>query len=186
MQEAIVRLLEEFRTTAVHEERGRLAAAILEQVYPAMHAYFCQRVSQDAVADLCQDTALAIARGLHKFRGETDSSFWSWCYLIARRRCADFYRSRPRDRAEAISPEELLRVFESVAETEQLSAGDRLDLESTLERLRAVKPPCYTLLVQHYIFGLGYAEMAEELGMEYDAVRMKIKRCLELAQGMAG
>ena len=50
--------------------------------------------------------------------------------------------------------------------------------------LTAAKPECYDYLWKHYVIGLAYAEIAEEQNLQYDAVRMKIGRCLDTAQAM--
>lgn len=62
--------------------------------------------------------------------------------------------------------------------------GLRHDLDHVIKLLTAAKPDCSDLLWKHYVIGLDYAEIAEERQLNYDAVRMKIGRCLEEARSL--
>ena len=57
-------------------------------------------------------------------------------------------------------------------------------MEYAMELLRNAKPPCIHYLRQYYIDGWEYAEVASASGISYDAARMQIRRCLELAQSL--
>ncbi len=43
---------------------------------------------------------------------------------------------------------------------------------------------CSVFLWRHYVIGLDYTEIAEELNLNYDIVRMKIRRCLNEAKSL--
>jgi DNA-directed RNA polymerase specialized sigma24 family protein len=68
------------------------------------------------------------------------------------------------------------------AQTTPLSPADKHDLEYALGLLIATKPECYDFLWQYFIVGLDYVEIAEAQSLNYNAVRMRIGRCLETAQ----
>jgi len=70
------------------------------------------------------------------------------------------------------------------AQDSPLSPEDKLDLEYAMNLLTASKPECYDYLWKHYVFGLDYAEIAEEQNLQYDNVRMKIGRCLDVAKAL--
>ena len=115
-------------------------------------------------------------------RGESTKQFWAWCYRIARNKICDHYRGQAADRLQYVPAEELHRLLDKSAQDAPISPGVRLDLEYAMNVLTASKPECYEFLWQHYIFGLDYAEIAEERTMTYDNVRMKIGRCLDEAR----
>jgi DNA-directed RNA polymerase specialized sigma24 family protein len=81
-------------------------------------------------------------------------------------------------------PDELCKEMDLKGEVYALSSQDKLDFEYLMALLYAAKPECYEILWQHYILGLDYADIADEHGMSYDAVRMQIRRCLEIAQSL--
>jgi len=76
--------------------------------------------------------------------------------------------------------EELRPLVEASAGTAApLSPADRHDLEYAMRLLGNSRPECRDFLWKHFVFGLAYGEIGEEQSLSYDAVRMKIGRCLE-------
>ena len=51
-----------------------------------------------------------------------------------------------------------------------------------MQLLEKAKPPCRQILWVHYILEWDYQTIAESFGIQYDAVRMRISRCLDLAR----
>ena len=126
----------------------------------------------------------AIATSLNKFQGETEKQFWAWCYRIARNKLSDHYREQYAERAQPVAPDELWRMMEVSAQDAPITAQTRHDLDYAIKLLTAAKPECYQLLWQHYVVGRDYGEIAEERGLNYDAVRMQIGRCLDQAKSL--
>jgi DNA-directed RNA polymerase specialized sigma24 family protein len=81
-----------------------------------------------------------------------------------------------------LSHEDLIEIADKHSAAKTFSPGDRLDLEYAMNLLTIAKPECRDLLMQHYILGLDYGEIAEEQGVSYDNARMKIGRCVEEAR----
>jgi RNA polymerase sigma factor (sigma-70 family) len=129
-----------------------------------------------------QNTVRDIFRGVHKFEGDTNKQFWGWCYRIAKNKISDHFREKKADRLQAMPSEEFAQLLDESAQDVPMSAAVRHDLEYALGLLTNSKPECYDFLWQHYIFGLDYAEIANERAMTYDGVRMKIGRCLDEAR----
>jgi DNA-directed RNA polymerase specialized sigma24 family protein len=50
--------------------------------------------------------------------------------------------------------------------------------------LKKAKPECLNILWNHYVLGFEIQEIALQVGLKYDAARMKINRCLDAAQGL--
>ena len=65
-----------------------------------------------------------------------------------------------------------------------MSPAVRHDLEYVMKLLTSAKPECNELLWRHYVVGLDYAEIAEEKNLNSDAVRMRVKRCLDEAKAL--
>jgi hypothetical protein len=53
-----------------------------------------------------------------------------------------------------------------------------------MKLLTASKPECYDYLWKRFVFGLEFTEISEEQNLSYDAVRMKVGRCLDEAQSL--
>ncbi len=177
---SLVELVGAYRESPRLAERMRLAEEVVHCVGPALRDYVVRRVRSEFVQDTFQETLVTIAAQLHHSTATTDSQFWAWCYRIARNKCADAGRRQPAE--EFWDPQALWQVIEASAVVEPLAAGERLDLEHALNLLSQAKPPCRHLLWWRYVLGWDYAEIAEATGSAYDAVRMQIRRCLELAQ----
>lgn len=160
-------------------ERMRLAEEVVHRVGPALRDYVVRRVRPEFVRHV-QETLVAIAARLHTFEKLTDRQFWAWCYRIAWNKCADAGRRQPAE--EFWDPQALWQVIDASAAVEPLAAGERLDLEHALNLLSQAKPPCRDLLWWRYVLEWDYEEIAAATGSAYDAVRMQIRRCLELAQ----
>jgi len=73
-------------------------------------------------------------------------------------------------------------TIELSAQDSPINPGVRRDLEYIMNLLLALKPECYDLIWKHYITGFDYAEIADEKNSKYDAIRVKIGRCLQEAK----
>jgi len=131
-----------------------------------------------------QEVLKAVATGMSRFEGGTAKEFWAWCYRIARNKLSDHYRRQSSERAVSMSPDELWQVMEASAQAAPLTPQNRLDLEYAMKLLTAAKPECSDLLWRHYVIGVDYAELAEEKDLNSDAVRMRVKRCLDEAKSL--
>lgn len=180
----VLALIERYRRADSREAYRQAASELLGTIYPEIHAFVSRRIPEKEAGDVCHETVISIARELPKWKGDGLKSFWRFCYTIARRRIADHYRSRSM-RLVTLAPEELQRALDAADQADPLSPSVKVDLEATLDLLRKVKPPCYDFLVLHYIQDLDYEEIAKITEMSYDAVRMKIRRCLALARRLA-
>ena len=96
----------------------------------------------------------------------------------------DYYRRQKGDRMPPIPEKELRQLVEASAQSSPISAADRHDLDYAMKLLTASKPECYEYLWKHFVFGLDYAEIAEDQKLSYDNVRMRIGRCLDEAKSL--
>lgn len=170
-------------TTTLHV-RLRFAEELVVRVSGAVRNFVFRRVPQEFAEDLHQEVLTAIALHLHEFRGDTEAQLWRWCYQVAFHKAADCLRGRGTHTMAPLEVEAGRRAVEAEAQHERISPGAREDLEYALNLLRAAKPPCVGLLWEYYILDLDYEDMASLYGLTVDAVRMQIRRCLELAQAL--
>lgn len=180
--DGLVQLVQRYRAQEDTGERERLADDFFCQVGPEIHRYIRSRVPREAVNDALQETLLAILDGLPVFRGRDDASLWSWCYRIASHKCAEQFRGRKMRQLTIVDTDLLREALEGVAEEGPLSSEDRSDLEEALKLVEIVEPPCRHHLWDRYVVGMRFGDMGRELGITEDAARMRVARCLELAQ----
>jgi RNA polymerase sigma factor (sigma-70 family) len=180
----LIKLVRTYRLTAGLTERLQLAEEIFGLIEPDLRFFVFGTVPHHTAEDILQEVLKAVATGLDKFRGNTVKEFWAWCYQIARNKLSNQYRKQAGDKMQPMPPEELWQLVDASAQNAPMSAADKHDLDYAMKLLAAAKPECHEYLWKHFIFGLAYDEIAEELKLTYDGVRMKIGRCLGEAQSL--
>ncbi|MGW4501662.1 RNA polymerase sigma factor [Micromonospora sp. NPDC004336] len=161
---------EDIEALAASAARGDAAAldALLAAVRPEV-LRLCARLlpnRQDA-EEACQDTLLAVARGIGRFEGR--SSFHTWLHRLAANRARSTYRVlRRRWLVEAGGvplPEPVDPRRTSVV------AGTRLDL---LDALDSVRPELAEAVTLRDVLGLGYREIADLLDLPEGTVKSRL------------
>lgn len=180
----VIKLVRTYRVTAGLAERLRLAEEIFRHIEPDLRFFVFSAIQPPVAKDVLQEVLKSITTSLKNFEGSSNEQFWAWCYRIARNRLNDQFRKQASDRLQPMPQDELRELVEASAQTAPLTAGDKHDLEYALNLLTASKPECRDYLWKHYVFGLAYGEIAEELSLSYDNVRMKIGRCLDVAKSL--
>jgi RNA polymerase sigma factor (sigma-70 family) len=114
----------------------------------------CSRLlpNREDAEEACQDTLLAVARGLPRFEGR--SAFRTWMYRLATNRSRSAYR-----RARPVAPTDSTDVLADVADPRRTSvvATTRLDLLDAMAQLR---PELAEAVALRDVLGLSYAEIA--------------------------
>jgi RNA polymerase sigma factor (sigma-70 family) len=180
----LIKLVKTFRLTAGQADQRRLAEEIFPLIEPDLRFFIFSAIQPPAAEDVLQETLKGVATGMRKFEGSSNEEFWGWCYRIARNKLNDHFRKKATDRLQPIPTDELWQLVEASAQTTQITAADRHDLEYAMKLLASSKPECRDYLWKHYVFGLAYAEIAEEQNISYDNARMKIGRCLDEAKSL--
>lgn len=181
----LMKLVRTYRLTRGVAERLGLMERILPFVERDLRFFVFGAVQPPAAEDIFQEVLKAFATSLGNFKGETNKEFWKWSYGIARNKIGTYFEKEKISRLQPMPEEELWHLIEDSFRPGTLSAGDRHDLEHILKRLTRSKPECHEYLWNHFVFGLDYAEIAEQQQASYDSVRMKIGRCLSEAQALA-
>lgn len=180
----LIKSVRTYRLTAGLADRLRLAEEIFRRIEPDLRIFVFSHVSGDAAKDALQEVLKAIVTSLNQFRSNTEKEFWGWCYRIARNKLSDHYRGQYSDRVKVMPSDELWQLMETTVQVSPITPGVRDDLDHAIKLLTAAKPECADLLWGHYVIGFDYGEIAQERGLSYDNVRMKISRCLEEAKSL--
>jgi RNA polymerase sigma factor (sigma-70 family) len=177
----VIDLIEKYRRETSLTKRLDLATEIFCEVLDGLRLVIFSKVPKSAVEDVLQETLKSIFLGLDKFKGTTDKEFLGWCYQIARNKVSDYHRKEYSSRLEPFPADELLKLAEESATYDPRWKYEKRDVRDALDLLEKTKPGCRALLWNHFVIGLDYAEIAEELQLKYNAARMKIARCLKAA-----
>jgi RNA polymerase sigma-70 factor (ECF subfamily) len=125
--------------------------------------------------DICQETWLAIARGLHRL--DDPAAFAPWAYRIATRKAADWTRGRVRDR----------RLTDAPSPSASSPPSD--DTERVREAIGRLPPERRAILSMHYADGLALTHIAQALQVpvgtvksRLHAARAELKRVLEQSE----
>jgi len=135
---------------------------------------FLSRMTGDRLAaeDMVQDVFMRILKYRGTFRDE--GSFETWLFRIARNARADYFRQRPP--LEALGDEALERPEPQAGPARRLEADrDRARLRRALMQLREDKRE---LLVLARYRDMKYERIAEILGIEVGAVKVRVHRAL--------
>lgn len=126
--------------------------------------------------DVLQDTLLALARGVHDFRGA--SSISTWLYTVARSFCIK-KRRRSKFAAEETSLETIPTSAASLADPTQhpdeALAGKQVE-RALQQAIHALEPSNREVLILRDVEGLTAPEVAEVLGISVQAVKSRLHR----------
>jgi len=179
---SLIELVQICRKTRTLHVRERFFEEMVCQVGPALFSFICHHTRKDFVEDAFQETLVALNHNLNKCRARTDPQVWAWCYQTARHKMADQWRRTAGRVVVSLDQEEVRRAVEASGRDERISREEREELDYALALLRSAKPPCVDYLWDRIALGLSYKEMTEIYGLRADAARMRVERCLKLAQ----
>lgn len=183
--ERLVELVVHYQQAHGDESALALAEEFICTIGPMLKAFVYRHCPPSEAEDISQEVFVAIVRNLHMVTARETRVLLGWCYGVARHIIANKYRKRMDKATFTVSPEELEKAVEASAIEEPFQPEEQHELQLCLARLRRVKPPCYDYLTKHYFRGLDLGTLAREYGLTYNAMRMRINRCLELAKSLA-
>ncbi len=147
----------------IEQNFDRIVRENYEQIFRTIMSIV---LNKDDAQDLTQETFLRAYIKRHTFRGESEIT--TWLTRIALNVTINFLRRR--DKAA-----EHQKQFEIPAPPENHSE-EKLYVWQALEKL---SPDERLVLVMYYFHGFSQAEIAQRLGINLGAVKMRIKRAKE-------
>lgn len=177
---SLVKLLNLYASASKQEHRERLVEMLVRRIEDKLRLFIGKRCGfhEADTSDVLQVTLLSILKSAPRFQGTTKAAFWKFCYTIARRRLADYYRVKRRLPL-PIPPEEIVKWAERSG---QLAADTLSQLEEVVAMLKKLGPKCYELLCQRYLAELSVGLIAEALALREDTAQRQINRCLDEAR----
>lgn len=182
--DGLIRLATCYRSSTDFVERLRLAQELFSSLEPQLYLFLVNHAGREPADDLLQETLRALVVGLDGFGGDSEAALWGWSYGIARRKIADHFRNPQRNRTAVWPPQEVSDLIDASEAVLPFAAGERADLDYALDLLDASKPECRELLWSHFVLDMDYGDIAETKALKYDAVRMRVGRCLEEARSL--
>jgi RNA polymerase sigma-70 factor (ECF subfamily) len=122
--------------------------------------------------DVTQEIFVSLLSSIDSFQG--DSTFATWFFKITRNRIADYYRKRSRSQIKEAGREQ-----DPVTHDPRDWIDNRLEVKETLVKL----PVRYReVLLLRFLEGLSIGDVAERLGLTYEAARSRCRRALYMAR----
>lgn len=144
---------------------------------------FLSRMTGDRVAaeDMVQDVFVRMLKYRSTFRDE--GSFTSWMFRIARNARADYFRKRAS--SDEVPDEGIDAISEAPGPARLLEHGD--NVRRLKQALRLLRPDRRELIVLTRYRGMKHDEIADILGIDVGAVKVRIHRAVkELRQIFLG
>jgi RNA polymerase sigma-70 factor (ECF subfamily) len=163
-------ILDEWLVLRIQEGDASALRELVTRWNPRLWRHARHLIGQtDGAADALQDAWLAIVRGLPRLRDP--AVFRSWAYRIVSRRCADWIRSKQRDRgitdAAGTDP-----VQPSAPVPDAETNGD--DVTALRQAIRELSVHHRLVLRLHYLDGLSVNEIAAALDIPPGTVKSRL------------
>jgi RNA polymerase sigma-70 factor (ECF subfamily) len=159
----------------IRRQQPKQALAILATAYGTPITAFALRIvrSPELAYDVRQQVFLEAFQGFGRFEGR--SSLWSWLCGIAYHRSLDELRRLRRTDV----GDEFDVVDGLMNQPDTTNDADRVAMRRALEHcLGKLEPAPRSQLLMRYFLGLSYAEIAEAVGNNPDAVQRRMSRIL--------
>ncbi len=122
---------------------------------------------QESARDVTQEALLSMSKGLHRL-GDP-GAFPGWAFRILERRCADYLRSRIRER-QVISDSATI-AEDSPALTSKDNTENEIDVQALMSMLDS---KVRVVLQLHYLEGFTVSEVAEILGVPTGTIKSRL------------
>lgn len=145
--------------------------AIYDLLVDKLYAYVQYRVNtREAATDIVQDVFIDLHSALQNFTYTTDAQFYSFVFLITKRKLAKHY-----------SESKVRQVSETTLEEDTLAASPpQFEEEDAVKRaLQTLEPETREIVVLHHWSRYTFPEIASLLDMTESAVRVRHHRALK-------
>ena len=171
-----------YRAATTFEQRVAAVEKIIREIGPELMAFARCCVKREIAEEIYQETLLVISLNLGKYKGASDNTFRSWCFRILRNKIANSLKGKKFEDVVEFNDESMRDAID--VGTKEISPDVRHDLEYAINLLGARNSDCRPVMLLHHIEGWEIKEIAADQHRTYDAVRMQLDRCLELAESL--
>lgn len=147
---------------------------LFDRHFDVVRRFFHQKVYEDDIVDLIQETFLACVENAGGFRG--DATFRAYLLGIARHKLRDYWRARGRSIHVDLDTVALVDLDPSPSSVLRRQSSRRM----LLEALHAIPLDHQILLELCYWEGLSGPELGQVLGIPEGTVRSRLARAREL------
>ncbi len=151
----------------------RAFEALVNAFEPSVYRLCLNYIKNSADAeDLVQTIFLRVFHNIKNFKG--DSSFKTWLYRVSINQCNDLYKKKKRQKElrEGLQTEEV--------QTSSPPEADNLELREQIEQgLEKLSPQEREVIVLRFYEGFKIQEIAETLGIQLSAAKMRLSRAIE-------
>ena len=160
---------EELMVDFIKSSNEMLFHELMKRHHSMAIGYIQKKVFNRPLAEeIVQDTFVKVVRNKDQFNPKLQ--FSSWFYSILKNCCIDAIRHSQRHQNKLTKIAENLDLF-----TKQESTAD-YDLTSVLKN---VSEQDRSILVQHFVHGLTFIELAEKLELSKEALKKRAQRALK-------
>ena len=181
----LIELICRYHETTDFEASLRVADDIIRMVEPPLRLFLALKITDPgSLDDVSQETLVGVARGLSRFRGDSEGQAWAWCYQIARNKMNDRWRQQAKSKMVFLDPADLWPVVDASAQEAPIPPDKMEALDRAMHLLKASNSPCYDYLFSRYLLGWDNKMIAEAFGLNYDSVHVTLKRCRDAARAL--
>lgn len=154
-------------------------AMLIDRHAPLILSVITRMLGPADAEDVAQETFVAAYKSLPRF--QFGAKFSTWLYRIAVNKCTDALRARM-DTVTIDGHEDDDAISFAIAGTDTPHTElERLETNAALERSIQALPPLYReSFVLRHVEGLGYDEMSAILGVNRDALKMRVYKARTL------
>jgi RNA polymerase sigma factor (sigma-70 family) len=152
---------------------------LLTRTLPDIRIFVAARIPPADADDVVQEILIGLVKSISQIRAEGEKEFFSYLYVVARAAVARFYAKKGRDISKGLRAEAFREWEERIKDSGSQRTDDEREALEAIEMLRKADPECAELLVETHLLGMGYEEVAKLREVTYDAIRMRVNRCLE-------
>jgi DNA-directed RNA polymerase specialized sigma24 family protein len=157
-----------------------LAKSLYDGVKYFLRVTFADQVPESLMEDVLQVSLIAIFEDLEKFEGKTEPKFKAWCKGIFFYKKSDMWRKIYAHPLLCLPPDELQTAVDNSEQIRPFSPGEKPDLDDAMAIFEKLEPDCFKLLWKK-AGGMKLREIAKEMNLNSDRIRMRIRRCAEKA-----
>ena len=150
---------------------------VLVKVYlPKMYKTVQRLVPEHDAEDLTQEIFLSLVGSIGDFQGR--STFATWFHRMAMNKVADYYRKMSRRRKGEYNEEWNVMAVDP---------WECMEIELTLKEVLVDVPDRYReILLLKFLEGLSFNDIAERLGLTYEAARSRCRRAILMIRRKIG